>query len=91
MKMKNIISRYRISIDTYSAVQKFLEAIKGNENHIQLVGDNDDGNSVVCGKEFLKSIISTLHTMSFKNLWCESDIDIYSIIKDFVINESRGI
>lgn len=88
--MEKIKSRYRISIDTYSEVQKFLESIKGNENHIQLVGDNDDGNSVVCGKEFLKSIISTLHTMSFKNLWCESDIDIYSIIKDFVINESCG-
>ena len=89
--MENIKSRYRISIDTYSAVEKFLEAIKGYESNIQLVGDNDDGNSIVCGKEFLKSIISTLHTMSFKNLWCESDIDIYSIIKDFVINESGGI
>jgi hypothetical protein len=89
--MKDIISRYRISIDTYSDVQKFLEAIKGYESNIQLVGDNDDGNIIVCGKEFLKSIISTLHTMSFKNLRCESDIDIYSRIKDFVINESRGV
>lgn len=38
--------------------------------------------------EFLKSIISTLHTMSFKNLWIESNIDVYSYIKNFVINES---
>lgn len=90
MKIENIKYRYRISIDTFSEVQKFLEAIKGYESNIQLVGDNDNGNSIVCGKEFLKSIISTLHTMSFKNLWCESDIDIYSRIKDFVINESCG-
>lgn len=89
--MNKIISRYRISIDTYTAVEKFLETIKGNEKHIQLVGDNDKGNSTVCGEEFLKSIISVLHTMSFKNLWCESDIDIYSTIKEFVINESSGV
>lgn len=89
--MNKIISRYRISIDTYTAVEKFLEAIKGNEKHIQLVGDNDKGNSIVSGEEFLKSIISVLHTMSFKNLWCESDIDIYSTIKEFVINESSGV
>lgn len=89
--MNKIISRYRISIDTYTAVEKFLEAIKGNEKHIQLIGDNDKGNSIVCGEEFLKSIISVLHTMSFKNLWCESDIDIYSTIKEFVINESSGV
>ena len=89
--MENIKSRYRISIDTYSAVERFLEAIKGYESNIQLVGDNDNGNSIVCGEDFLKSIISVLHTMSFKNLWCESDIDIYSRIKDFVINESKGV
>ena len=86
--MENIKFRYRISIDTYSQVKDFLAAVKGMENHIALVGDNDDGKSIVCGEEFLKSIISTLHTMSFKNLWIESDIDIYSYIKDFVINES---
>lgn len=86
--MENIKCRYRISIDTYSQVKDFLAAVKGMENHIALVGDNDDGKSIVCGEEFLKSIISTLHTMSFKNLWIESDIDIYSYIKDFVINES---
>ena len=89
--MENIKSRYRISIDTYSAVERFLEAIKGYESNIQLVGDNDNGNSIVCGEDFLKSIISVLHTMSFKNLWCESDIDIYSYIKEFVINESNGV
>ena len=86
--MENIKCRYRISIDTYSQVKDFLAAVKGMENHIALVGDNDDGKSIVCGEELLKSIISTLHTMSFKNLWIESDIDIYSYIKDFVINES---
>lgn len=86
--MENIKCRYRISIDTYSQVKDFLAAVKGMENHIALVGDNDDGKSIVCGEEFLKSIINTLHTMSFKNLWIESDIDIYSYIKDFVINES---
>lgn len=90
--MGNIKCRYRISIDTYSQVKDFLAAVKGIENHIVLVGDNDDGNSIVCsivcGEEFLKSIISTLHTMPFKNLWIESDIDVYSYIKNFVINES---
>lgn len=86
--MENIKCRYRISIDTYSQVKDFLAVVKGIENHIVLVGDNDDGKSIVCGEEFLKSIISTLHTMSFKNLWIESDIDIYSYIKNFVINES---
>ena len=49
-------------------MNKFLEAISGKEEHIQLVGDNNSGKSVVCGEEFLKSIISTLHTISFKNL-----------------------
>lgn len=86
--MENIKCRYRISIDTYSQVKDFLAAVKGMENHIALIGDNDEGKSIVCGEEFLKSIISTLHTMSFKNLWIESDIDIYSYIKNFVINES---
>lgn len=86
--MNTIKCRYRISIDTYSQVEKFLESVRGKENHIALVGDNDDGKSMVCGEEFLKSIISTLHTMSFKNLWIESDIDVYSYIKNFVINES---
>lgn len=86
--MNKIVSRYRISIDTYTQVEKFLKAIKGNEEHIKLIGDNGNTKSIVCGEEFLKSIISTLHMLSFKNLWLESDIDIYSIIKDFIINES---
>lgn len=86
--MEKIKCRYRISIDTYNQVKKFLEAIRGKEEHIQLVGDNNSGKSVVCGEEFLKSIISTLHTISFKNLWIESDIDIYPYVKNFIINES---
>lgn len=88
--MINIVSRYRISIDTYTQVEKFLKSIEGKEEHLTLIGYNGDKKSIVCGKEFLKSIISTLHTLSFKNLWVESDIDIYSTIKEFVINESAS-
>lgn len=87
--MNNIVNRYRISIDTFTAVKNFLEQVSGLENHIRLIGDDDNGNCVVSGNSFLKSVISTLHTMSFKNLWLESDIEIYSKIKDFVINESK--
>lgn len=88
--MENVVNRYRISIDTLTRAKDFSNAIQGEEKHIRLVG-GEHGECEVKGESFLRSILSTLHALSFKNLWIESDKEIYSKIKDFVINDSKNI
>lgn len=83
MKIK---SRYRVSIDTYPRVQAFVKSIEQVKGHVVLVGNDGDTECRVNGR----SIIGSMYAMIFRDLWCESDIDIYPYIKDFVINESES-
>lgn len=70
--------RVRIRLDTFQDAQTF-SAIA--ENHDGWVHITDNNGLCVNGK----SLLGALHAMEFSEIWCESEKDIYSLIKDFVI------
>lgn len=70
--------KVKISLDTLARVTKFVDAVSGVGCPVYLMGDNL--------KVSAKSLLGALYTMEWGEVWCECDHDIYSLIKDFVID-----
>ncbi len=73
--------RYRIRLDTMSDVNKFVKLATKHTGKIML----SDGDAFsVSGK----SLLGAMYTMEWDQVFCESDTEIYRLIKDFIVDES---
>lgn len=73
--------RYRIRLDTMSDVNKFVKIASKNAGKIML---SDGENFTVSGK----SLLGAMYTMEWDQVFCESENEIYHLIKDFIVDES---
>ena len=73
------MKKYKIVLDTVTAVNKFVGIANSIPNAVITVTDNN-GLRVSA-----KSIMGMLYALEFEELWCESDEEIYEKIKEFVI------
>ena len=71
--------KYRIILDTVSDVNTFVKNVTSEPKATVTVTD-DRGLRVNA-----KSLMGMLYALEFDELWCESDIEIYDKIKQFVI------
>lgn len=73
------MKKYKIVLDTVSDVNKFVSIANEFLNSTITVTDNN-GLRVNA-----KSLMGMLYALEFEELWCESDTEIYEMIKDYVI------
>lgn len=71
--------KYKIILDTVSDVNTFIKNVISEPKASVTVTD-DRGLRVNA-----KSLMGMLYALEFDELWCESDIEIYDKIKQFVI------
>ena len=74
--------RYRIRLDTMAEVNRFV-GIAGKINGKIVLTDGD--NFTVNGK----SLLGAMYTFEWDRIFCESDHEIYHMIKDFIVDESE--
>ncbi|MBQ0101970.1 MAG: hypothetical protein KBT31_04155 [Firmicutes bacterium] len=71
--------KVKIRLDTMKDIQNFVKiTISSGAERIVVT----DGNGMVVNA---KSVLGMMYAMEFDELYCESDKDIYTAIKDFVI------
>ena len=73
------MKKYKIVLDTVSDVNKFV-AITNKIHNVNITVTDNNGLRVNA-----RSLMGMLYSLEFEELWCESDIDIYKDIQDFVI------
>ena len=72
--------KYRIRLDTLSDVNRFVKIATEYPGKITLTdGDNFSVNG--------KSLLGAMYTMEWDQVYCESEHEIYHLIKDFVEEE----
>ena len=76
----NKTMKYRIRLDTMSDVNKFVKIATAYPGKIMLT---DGENFKVSGK----SLLGAMYTMEWDAVYCESENEIYHLIKDFVEEE----
>ena len=76
--------RYRIRLDTMAEVNRFV-GIAGKINGKIVLTDGD--NFTVNGK----SLLGAMYTFEWDRIFCESDHEIYHMIKDFIVDESEVV
>ncbi len=76
--------KYRIRLDTMSDVNKFVKIATKNSGKITL---SDGENFTVSGK----SLLGAMYTMEWDQVYCESENEIYYLIKDFIVDESDPV
>ncbi|MFR2207564.1 MAG: hypothetical protein ACLS59_08505 [Clostridia bacterium] len=79
-KRKGNMSRFKIRLDTESDVFKFLNVITNLKGKIELVGN--DG-CTQC-RVNARSLIGSLYAITWKELWIESENDIYNSLREFL-------
>ena len=78
------IMRYRIRLETMAEVNKFVGiATKVNGSLTLTDGDNFTVNG--------KSLLGAMYTFEWERIFCESEHEIYHLIKDFIVDESDPI
>lgn len=70
--------RLRIRLDTVSDASAFATIASGVDGRVVIT----DGNGLCVNG---KSVLGALHALEFSELWCESDKEIYGLIRDFVV------
>ena len=73
--------RYRIRLDTMSDVNNFVRMASKNPGKITLT---DGENFTVNGK----SLLGAMYTMEWNQVFCESENEIYRLIKDYIVDDS---
>lgn len=68
----------KIRLDTLKEINRFVSIVSKVEEDVYV----SDNNGL---KVNAKSMIGMIYAMEFKELWCESEKDIYDSIQDFVI------
>ena len=77
--MKPVLLRYRIRLDTFSEMRKFVKITSKLQGRIYVT----DGGGLTANA---KSLLNMIPTLKYEELWCESENDIYYYIKDFLID-----
>ena len=70
--------KYKIVLDTVSDVTNFVKNVSFAKDATVTV---TDGNSL---RVNAKSLMGMLYALEFDELWCESDIEIYEKIRQWV-------
>lgn len=68
--------RYKIYLDTESSIIDFINSV--SQTRYQVYVTDGDGMRVSA-----KSMLGMLYAMTFSEMWCECDHDIYLLIRDF--------
>jgi hypothetical protein len=72
--------RVKIRLDTVTDANKFVAITSALDGKITIT--DTSGLRVNA-----KSVLGALHALEFSEIWCESENDIYSYIRDFVVVE----
>lgn len=70
--------RLKIRLDTVSDANRFASIASRVDGRVVIT---DGAGLCVNGK----SVLGALHALEFSELWCESEKEIYGLIRDFVI------
>lgn len=70
---------YKIRLDTLSEVNQFVKVASSVPGHVTIT---DKQGLRVNGK----SVLGMLYAMEFEELWCESDVEIYHLIENFLVD-----
>lgn len=70
---------YKIRLDTLSEVNQFVKVASQVPGQVTIT---DNQGLRVNGK----SVLGMLYAMEFEELWCESDVEIYHLIENFLVD-----
>ena len=76
--------RYKIRLDTMADVNRFVAIATKYPGKIMLT---DDENYSVSGK----SLLGAMYTFEWDRIYCESETEIYHLIKDFIVGDSLPV
>ena len=76
--------RYKIRLDTMADVNRFVSISTKYTGKITLT---DDENYSVSGK----SLLGAMYTFEWDQIYCESETEIYHLIKDFIVGDSLPV
>ncbi|MBQ8440975.1 MAG: hypothetical protein IJX19_09960 [Clostridia bacterium] len=76
--------RYKIRLDTMADVNRFVSIATKYPGKIMLT---DDENYSVSGK----SLLGAMYTFEWDQIYCESETEIYHLIKDFIVGDSLPV
>ena len=69
----------KIRLDTMKDITRFVNLCSNFSEPIYI----SDGNGL---RVSAKSILGVMYSMEFADIWCESDMDIYTVIQSFIID-----
>ena len=76
--------RYKIRLDTMAEVNRFVGMATKYKGKITLTdGDNFSVNG--------KSLLGAMYTFEWDQIYCESDSEIYLLVKDFIVGDSEPV
>ncbi len=73
--------RYRIRLETMSDINRFVGIAGKHPGPIMLT---DGDNFTVSGK----SLLGAMYTFEWERIYCESEDEIYYLIRDFIVEDS---
>lgn len=76
--------RYRIRLETMADVNKFVGIATKIQGKLTLT---DGDNFTVNGK----SLLGAMYTFEWDQIYCESETEIYHLIKDFIVGDSLPV
>ena len=76
--------RYKIRLDTMADINRFVGVATKYPGKIALT---DGDNFTVNGK----SLLGAMYTFEWDQIYCESENEIYLLIKDFIVGDSEPI
>ena len=76
--------RYKIRLDTMADINRFVSIATKYPGKITLTdGDNFSVNG--------KSLLGAMYTFEWDQIYCESENEIYRLIKDFIVGDSLPV
>lgn len=78
------IMRYKIRLDTMAEVNRFVGVATKHKGSIVLT---DGEKFSVNGK----SLLGAMYTFEWDEIYCESETEIYHLIKDFIVGDSLPV
>ena len=76
--------RYKIRLDTMADINRFVGIATKYQGKIMLT---DGDNFTVSGK----SLLGAMYTFEWEQIFCESETEIYHLIKDFIVGDSLPV
>ena len=76
--------RYKLRLDTMADINRFVGIATKYSGKIMLT---DGDNFTVSGK----SLLGAMYTFEWDHIYCESETEIYHLIKDFIVGDSLPV